>query len=136
MCQTSEKCVFFVLIYLFVVLGEHDTHPFHRQAGVAQRTGLAAVPRRRVDALHSREAGVKPALRGGQATRTRLKPCLQSLNGGENICFTYLISMNSVQLYLYCSRHNQGRLQAGTTGSKNKSMINASLFYTQPDAIC
>lgn len=77
-------------IYLFVGLGEHGTHPFHRQAGVAQRTGLAAVPRRRVDALHSREAGVKLALRGGQATCTRLEACLQSLKGGENICFTYL----------------------------------------------
>lgn len=80
-----------MLIYLFVGLGEHGPHPFHRQAAVAQRTGLAAVPRRRVDALHSREAGVQLALRGGQATRTRLKPCLQSIKGGENICFPYFI---------------------------------------------
>lgn len=61
-----------VLFYLFVGLGEDRAHALHRQAAVAQRTGLAAVPRRRVDALHSREAGVKLALRrGGRATRAR-----------------------------------------------------------------
>lgn len=146
--RTSFPCVYipldapelrsfcFAVIYLFVGLGEHDPHPFHRQAGVAQRTGLAAVPRRGVDALHSRETGVKLALRrGGRATCTRLNPCLKSSKWGKNICFVYLIQFNSIQLYLYCSCHNQEPLQAGNMGSKNSSMINASLLRTRPDAI-
>ena len=50
------------LCYLFVGLGEQDAHTLHRQAAVAQRTGVAAVARGRVHALHSGETGVKLAL--------------------------------------------------------------------------
>lgn len=52
------------ICYLFVGLGEQDAHTLHRQAAVAQRTGVAAVTRGRVHALHSGETRVKLALQG------------------------------------------------------------------------
>lgn len=61
----SSFCVRSLLVYLFVGLGEQNTHALHWQAAVAQRTGVTAVARGRVHTLHSREAGVKLALQKG-----------------------------------------------------------------------
>lgn len=52
--------------YLFVVLRKQNPDSFHRRAGEAQWTGLAAVARGRVNTLHSREAGVKLTLQEGK----------------------------------------------------------------------
>lgn len=48
--------------YLFVGLSEQNAHALHWQADVTQRAGVAAEARGSVNALHSREAGVKLAL--------------------------------------------------------------------------
>lgn len=64
------------MLYLFVVLGLQDPHPLHWQAGVAQRTGLAAVAGGGVHALHSREAGVKLTLQREDVSAGEAAKCM------------------------------------------------------------
>lgn len=56
----------YFFFYLFVGLGKQNAHTLHRQAGVAQWTGLTAVARGGVHTLHSGEAGVKLTLQKGK----------------------------------------------------------------------
>lgn len=58
----------FPLSYLCVCLSEQNSHALHREAGVAQRTGVAAVARGSVHTLHASKAGVKLALQEGGRT--------------------------------------------------------------------
>lgn len=49
-------------LYLFVGSSKQNAHTLHRQANITQRADVAAEARGGVNALHSREAGVKLAL--------------------------------------------------------------------------
>lgn len=64
--KASESYAFHRVCYLFVGLRKQNADSLHRRAGEAQRAGLAAVARGRVDALHSGEAGVKLTLQEGE----------------------------------------------------------------------
>lgn len=69
--------------YLFVVLGVQNAHTLHRQAGVAQGTGLAAVARGGVHALHSREAGVKLTLQREGVSAVEAAKCMWFSQGSS-----------------------------------------------------
>lgn len=82
--------IFYPVFYLFVGLGEQNAHTFHRQAGVAQRTGLTAVARGSVHALHSREAGVKLTLqKGGHEHAVEAAKCMWFSQGFSTKAFRF-----------------------------------------------
>lgn len=62
MSKVFKSSIFHPIFYLFVLLCKENTHSFVGHAGEARRTGLATEARGSVDALDSREAGLKLTL--------------------------------------------------------------------------